>query len=66
MRILTSEAARLLGVASVTVRAMERRGELVAERTSTGVRLFELGEVERLARQRGKAEVPDAEAVEAL
>ena len=42
----------LLGTSENAVRGFERRGLLTATRTSTGVRLFELADVERLARER--------------
>ena len=50
--MLTHEAALALGVTPVTVRHMERRGELQAERTESGVRLFDRDAVMRLAEQR--------------
>ena len=51
-KMISSEAARILDVTPATVRDMERRGELAAERTSSGVRLFDEGEVRRLATER--------------
>jgi DNA-binding transcriptional MerR regulator len=50
--ILTAEAARLIGVTPAAVRAMEKRGDLPAERTSNDVRLFDRTVVERFARAR--------------
>jgi DNA-binding transcriptional MerR regulator len=52
--VLTSEAARILDVTPAGVRAMERRGCLTAVRTASGVRLFDRGAVEQLARQRAE------------
>jgi excisionase family DNA binding protein len=52
MLITSSSAARILEVSEGTVRAMERRGELPATKTATGVRLFESGDVERVAAER--------------
>jgi DNA-binding transcriptional MerR regulator len=54
MKLLTAEAARLIGVTPTTIRAMEQRGLLVAERTPSGVRLFERDLVERVARERAE------------
>jgi excisionase family DNA binding protein len=51
--ILTAEAARLIGVTPNSVRIMERRGELPAERVGS-VRLFDRTVVERLARARAQ------------
>ncbi len=50
--LLTSEVARLLSVTPETVRRWERTGSLSARKTATGVRLFDLGEVERFTRRR--------------
>ena len=50
--LLTSEVARLIGVAPETVRVWERTGRLAAAKTSSGVRLFARADVERLARER--------------
>jgi len=50
-----SAAARILGVVPATVRQMEKTGKLpVATRTSTGWRLFNAKDVERLRRQRAR------------
>jgi excisionase family DNA binding protein len=51
-KMLVAEAAKVLDVTPATVRDMERRGELVAERTSSGVRLFDRADVDRLATAR--------------
>jgi excisionase family DNA binding protein len=56
--VLTSEAARILGVTPETVRSMHRRGVLSAERTETLVRLFNREDVERLAEARAGRAVP--------
>jgi len=48
--ILTSEAARLLGVSAQSVRQWERTGRLPAMRTAGGVRLFSRAAVEELRR----------------
>jgi excisionase family DNA binding protein len=54
MLITTSCAAKILDISEGTVRALERRGELPAIRTSTNMRLFEQSDVERLARERAE------------
>jgi DNA-binding transcriptional MerR regulator len=48
MKLVVSDVARILGVTPATVRAMERRGEIIAERTLSGVRIFDNPEVERV------------------
>ncbi len=56
--LLTSEVARLCAVSSETVREWERNGRRSAEKTATGVRLFDPREVAALAaarRQQGHA-----------
>lgn len=50
--LLTSEAARALGVGEGTIRAWDRIGLLTASRTARGIRLFARADVERLARER--------------
>lgn len=50
--VLTSEAARILGVSAQSVRIWNRRGVLKARLTTSGVRLFARREVEQLAEQR--------------
>src|SRR5262245_20190274 len=50
--ILTSSAARILGVSRDTVRVWERAGRLRALRTADGVRLFTRADVEQLALDR--------------
>jgi excisionase family DNA binding protein len=46
--LLTGDAARVLGVSPDLVRRLERKGELVALRTSRGTRLFRLEDVVRV------------------
>jgi len=50
--VLTTEAARILGVSTETVRLWERKGILPAHKTTGGVRLFDRADVERLAAER--------------
>ncbi len=52
---LAAEAAKILDVTPATVRLREARGELPAERTESGVRIFKRVDVERLAAQREAA-----------
>ena len=54
MLLTTSRAAQILKASENTVRVLERRGELPAQRTSSGVRLFEQADVERVARARAE------------
>lgn len=53
--LTTSAAARALGVSEASVLGLERRGLLRCVRTSTGLRLFSLADVERLADERRSA-----------
>jgi len=46
--ILSSEAARILGISAQSVRAWENAGRLRATKTAGGVRLFSRAEVEQL------------------
>jgi excisionase family DNA binding protein len=46
--ILSSEAARILGISAQSVRAWENAGRLRATKTAGGVRLFSRSEVEQL------------------
>ena len=64
MLITVSPAEKILEISEGTVRALVRRGELTATRTSTGVRLFEREEVERLAQKRADRQhhIPPSEA----
>lgn len=55
--VTTKTAARTLNVSEKTVRAMERRGELPAERTEGGVRLFRSEDVDRLKAERERKRV---------
>ncbi len=51
--LATSDAARLLGVASDTLRLWDRKRVLLpAERTAGGIRLWRREDVERLAAER--------------
>lgn len=51
-KLETFDAARILNVTPNTVRDLEKRGHLRAERTASGTRLFEKSDVERLAAER--------------
>lgn len=64
--MLTSEAARLIGVTPAGVRAMERRGDLPAERTGQGVRLFERAVVQRVARARRNQRQAEPDVLEGI
>lgn len=55
-----ADASRILNVVPATVRAMERAGRLPALRTAGGIRLFRREDVERLAVERHRREVPEA------
>jgi len=50
--LMTGDVARRLGVTSERVRQLERQGVLKAERTVSGLRIFNASDVERLARER--------------
>lgn len=50
--VLTTEAARLCGVAPETIRHWHAIGRLPAVRTAGGVRLFSRADCERIARER--------------
>lgn len=52
--ILSSEAARILGISSQAVHYLERTGRLAATRAS-GVRIFQRVDVVRLAAERREA-----------
>ena len=59
--VLTSEAGRIWRRSAETVRALERSGVLKAIRTAGGVRVFNLADVERLAREReARPQMPQA------
>ena len=65
MLVTVSRAAKILETSEGTVRALERRGELPAQRTSSGMRLFDEQMVERVARERAERRRllhPDGEA----
>ena len=47
--LTTTDVARLIGVLSETIRLWENTGKLPAIRTSSGIRLFTRGDVERVA-----------------
>jgi excisionase family DNA binding protein len=53
--VLTSEAARIIGVSAQSVRQYERSGRLPAVRTGTGVRLFKRADCEQLRQARENA-----------
>jgi excisionase family DNA binding protein len=55
MLITVSPAAKILKTSEGTVRALARRRVLPSTRTSTGLRLFEKADVERVARDRAKS-----------
>jgi len=50
--LATSAVARILNISESGVRLLEKRGELVARRDSSGRRLFDRTEVERFARSK--------------
>jgi excisionase family DNA binding protein len=52
--LFTAEAARKLGISEKTVRRLEARGELRAERASNGTRIFRAEEVRKFARERSE------------
>jgi excisionase family DNA binding protein len=52
MLITVSSAAKILDTSEGTVRRLERKGELLATRTDTGLRLFERATVQKLAHDR--------------
>jgi DNA-binding transcriptional MerR regulator len=53
-KLETADAAKILNVTPATVRQLEQRGQLKAERTISGTRLFDQPDVERLARERAR------------
>lgn len=58
--LLTSEAARIIGVTPETIRIWADSGRLPAAKTTNGVRLFDRADVERVARERsGRRNQPD-------
>jgi excisionase family DNA binding protein len=50
--LTTGDVARKLRVSESHVRDLERSGRLPALRTSTGIRLFQASDVEKLAAER--------------
>ncbi len=50
--LLISDAARILKLADRSVRMLEEKGVLQAERTPGGLRIFRRGDVERVAAER--------------
>jgi excisionase family DNA binding protein len=55
LALLTSAVARILGVSADRVRMLERDGQLPAQRTEGGVRLFSRADVMRLKAARERA-----------
>jgi DNA-binding transcriptional MerR regulator len=49
--LFVGETARTLGVSEKTVRKLEARGELHAERAANGIRIFKGEEVRKFARE---------------
>jgi DNA-binding transcriptional MerR regulator len=52
--LFVGAVARLLEVSEKTVRRLEARGALHAERAANGVRIFKFAEVQRFAKKREK------------
>jgi excisionase family DNA binding protein len=52
--ILSTEAARILGISAQSVRAWETAGRLQATRTAGGVRVFSRAEVEQVRDKLGQ------------
>lgn len=52
--LLTGQVAKILDLSPEMVRVLERRGKLAALKTVGGVRLYDLGDVERLREQRAE------------
>jgi excisionase family DNA binding protein len=50
--MLNADAARVLRVAERTIRELHERGELSAQRTPGGIRVYRRADVEALARKR--------------
>lgn len=55
-KLLTSDVARILECSTDNVRLLERSGQLRADKTEGGVRLFDRKDVEQFARDRGNRE----------
>jgi len=58
MKVSITEAARILGVSTKTLRRWDQEGKLAAERTMGGHRRYDLGQLKRLAVHR----LPDPDA----
>jgi excisionase family DNA binding protein len=58
MLLTVSRVAKILETSEATVRALERRGELPATRTSSGIRLFDSDVVARIAAERQAHRAP--------
>ncbi len=54
-KLTTNDAAKILGKSPATIIYYERLGLLKAERTRSGVRLFDSSELERFANARQKS-----------
>jgi excisionase family DNA binding protein len=54
LKLETKDAAKLLGVGPGRIRQMADRGQLRAERTASGTRLFDADEVRRVKAERDK------------
>ena len=64
--LLTNDAAQLVGTTGATVRWYEQTGQLRAEKTARGVRIFKRAEVERfIAEREAKRATQAAAAVQA-
>jgi DNA-binding transcriptional MerR regulator len=50
------QAARAPGLSEKTIRALEARGLIKADRVANGIRIFQAKEVERFARERSGKE----------
>lgn len=53
-KLLTGDDAQRLGLSPDRVRQLERAGVLLAQRTPTGLRLYDRDVVERLAAERAQ------------
>ena len=60
-KLIVSDVARMLGVTTDRVRQIERSGQLPAQRTPGGVRIFDRSDVERLIAQRRQEGLRHAE-----
>jgi excisionase family DNA binding protein len=64
-QLLTSEAARLVGISADTLRRWSNAGRLTVRRTSSGIRLYSRSELERLAAARLRGSPATREEAEA-